>query len=159
MSIKVGDRIPDVQVHVLENGMPKPVSTASVLGTGKVVLFAVPGAFTPGCSAVHLPGYVKGAADLKSKGIDQIVCISVNDPWAMDAWQKSAGAEAIVMLADGSGAFTQAVGLAFDGSGFGLGVRSQRYSALIEDGIVKELNVESGPGVDVSACEVMLKKV
>lgn len=159
MAIKVGDRIPDVQVHVLENGMPKPVSTGEVLGAGKVVLFAVPGAFTPGCSAVHLPGYVKGAADLKAKGIDRVVCISVNDAWAMDAWQKSAGAEAITMLGDGSGTFANAMGLAFDGSGFGLGVRSQRYSALIENGIVKELNVESGPGIDVSTCEVMLKKI
>ena len=145
MTIKVGDRIPDVQVHVLENGMPKPVSTGEVLGTGRVVLFAVPGAFTPGCSKVHLPGYVQHGAELKAKGVDSIVCISVNDAWTMDAWAESQGAKDIVMLGDGSG--------------FGLGVRSQGYSALLENGIVKELNVEPGAGVDVSACEVMLKKV
>ena len=159
MTIKVGDRIPDVQVHVLENGMPKPVSTGEVLGKGRVVLFAVPGAFTPGCSKVHLPGYVQHGAELKAKGVDAIVCISVNDAWTMDAWAESQGAKDIVMLGDGSGVFTQAMGLAFDGSGFGLGVRSQRYSALLENGVVKELNVEPGAGVDVSACEVMLKKV
>jgi len=159
MSIKVGDRIPDVQVHVLENGMPKPVSTAEVLGSGRVVLFAVPGAFTPGCSKVHLPGYVQHGAELKAKGVDKIVCISVNDAWTMDAWAESQGASDIVMLGDGSGTFTEAMGLTFDGSGFGLGIRSQRYSALLENGIVKELNVEAGAGVDVSACEAMLKKV
>lgn len=159
MSVKVGDRIPDIQVHVLANGMPSPVSTGEVLGTGKVVLFAVPGAFTPGCSMVHLPGYIQHGAELKAKGVDKIVCISVNDPWVMDAWAQSAGAGDIVMLADGGGAFTQAMGLVLDGSGFGLGIRSQRYSALIENGVVKELNIEAGAGVDVSACEVMLKKV
>ena len=137
----------------------KPVSTGEVLGKGRVVLFAVPGAFTPGCSKVHLPGYVQHGAELKAKGIDAIVCISVNDAWTMDAWAESQGAGDIVMLGDGSGVFTQAMGLAFDGSGFGLGVRSQRYSALVENGIVKELNVEPGAGIDVSSCEVMLKKV
>jgi len=159
MSVKVGDRIPDVQVHVLVNGMPSPVSTGEVLGKGKVVLFAVPGAFTPGCSMTHLPGYIKHGAELKAKGVEKIVCISVNDPWVMDAWAQSAGSGDIVMLGDGGGAFTQAMGLVLDGSGFGLGIRSQRYSALIEDGVIKELNVEAGPGVDVSACEVMLTKV
>ena len=142
MSIKVGDRIPDVQVHILVEGAPKPVSTAEVLGSGKVVLFAVPGAFTPGCSKVHLPGYVQHGAELKAKGVSKIVCVSVNDPWVMDAWAQSAGATDIVMLGDGGGAFTQAMGLTLDGSGFGLGIRSQRYSALIENGVVKELNIE-----------------
>ncbi len=160
MSVKVGDRIPDVQVHVLgDNGMPAPVRTGEVLGSGKVVLFAVPGAFTPGCSQVHLPGYVKNSADLRAKGVDKIVCISVNDPWVMDAWSKAQGAGDIVMLADGTGAFTDAMGLSLDGSGFGLGMRSQRYSAVINNGVVTELNVESGPGVDVSACEVIMKKL
>lgn len=160
MAIKVGDRIPDVQVHVLgDNGMPAPVSTGEVLGSGKVVLFAVPGAFTPGCSQVHLPGYVKNGAELRAKGVSKIVCVSVNDPWVMDAWSKAQGAGDIVMLADGSGAFTAAMGLALDGSGFGLGMRSQRYSAVITDGVLTELNVEAGAGVDVSACEVIMKKL
>lgn len=160
MAIKVGDRIPDVQVHVLgDNGMPAPVNTGEVLGSGKVVLFAVPGAFTPGCSQVHLPGYVKNSAELRAKGISKIVCVSVNDPWVMDAWSKAQGAGDIVMLADGSGAFTAAMGLALDGSGFGLGMRSQRYSAVITDGVLTEINVEAGPGVDVSACEVIMKKL
>ncbi|MEY4372037.1 MAG: hypothetical protein RL219_806 [Actinomycetota bacterium] len=160
MAVKVGDRIPDVQVHVLgDDGMPKPVNTTEVLGSGKVVLFAVPGAFTPGCSQVHLPGYVKHGAELRAKGVSKIVCISVNDPWVMAAWAKAQGADDIVMLADGAGAFTNAMGLALDGSGFGLGMRSQRYAAIINNGVIAELNVEAGPGIDVSACEVMMKKV
>jgi peroxiredoxin len=160
MAVKVGDHIPDVQVHLLgEDGMPQPVSSASVLGTGKVVMFAVPGAFTPGCSKVHLPGYVQHGAELKAKGVDKIVCVSINDPWVMDAWAQAQGAKDIVMVGDGAGAFTKAMGLEFDGAGFGLGMRSQRYSALIDNGVIKELNVEAGPGIDVSACEVMLKKV
>jgi peroxiredoxin len=158
MAIAVGDEIPNVTLHVLgENGMPSPVQSHDVLGTGKVVLFAVPGAFTPGCSMVHLPGYVKNQAALRAKGIQTIACISVNDPWVMDNWGKTSGADGIVMLADGAGAFTKAMGLEMDGSGFGLGFRSQRYSAILEDGVVKELNVEEGPGITVSACEVVLE--
>ena len=160
MSVKVGDRVPDVEVHVLSaEGRPTPVSTGDVLGTGKVVLFAVPGAFTPGCSKVHLPGYVQHGADLKAKGVDKIVCVSVNDPWVMDAWATSAGATDIVMLGDGSGRFTEAMGLKMDGSGFGLGFRSQRYAAVITDGVITELDVEPGGGIDVSACEAIIKKV
>ena len=160
MSVKVGDRVPDVEVHVLSaEGRPTPVSTAEVLGSGKVVLFAVPGAFTPGCSKVHLPGYVAHGAELKAKGVDKIVCVSVNDPWVMDAWATSAGATDIMMLGDGSGRFTEAMGLKMDGSGFGLGSRSQRYAAVITDGVITELDVEPGPGIDVSACEAILKKV
>jgi peroxiredoxin len=157
MSIAVGDTIPNVTVHILdENGVPKPVQTHDVLGTGKVVLFAVPGAFTPGCSNVHLPGYVKNRDSLHAKGVDTIACISVNDPWVLDSWSKAHGADGIIMLGDGSGAFAKAVGLDMDGSGFGLGVRSLRYSAILEDGVVKELNVEEGPGITVSACEIVL---
>lgn len=157
MAIAVGEKIPNVTLHVLgENGMPSPVQSHDVLATGKVVLFAVPGAFTPGCSMVHLPGYVKNQAALRAKGVQTIACISVNDPWVMDNWGKTSGADGIVMLADGAGAFTKAIGLEMDGSGFGLGFRSQRYSAILEDGVVKELNVEEGPGISVSACEVVL---
>jgi peroxiredoxin len=156
MAISVGDKIPNVQLRVLSaSGMPEPVNSHDVLAKGTVVLFAVPGAFTPGCSMIHLPGYVKNRESLKAKGVETIACISVNDPWVMDAWGKAQGADGIVMLADG-GEFTKAVGLEMDGSGFGLGTRSQRYSAILKDGVVQEINIEDGPGVSVSACEVVL---
>ena len=160
MSVKVGDKVPDIEVHVLSaEGRPTPVRTGEVLGQGKVVLFAVPGAFTPGCSKVHLPGYVEHGAELKAKGVDKIVCVSVNDPWVMDAWAQAQGATDIVMLGDGGGKFTEAMGLVMDGSGFGLGIRSQRYAAVITDGVITELDVEAGGGIDVSACQAILKKV
>ncbi|MEY3341898.1 MAG: hypothetical protein RL413_616 [Actinomycetota bacterium] len=156
MAISVGDKIPNVQFRVLgSSGMPETVSSHDVLGKGKVVVFAVPGAFTPGCSMVHLPGYVKNREALKAKGVETIACVSVNDPWVMDAWGKAQGADGILMLAD-SGDFTKSVGLEMDGSGFGLGTRSQRYSAILQDGVVTEINVEQGPGVTVSACEIVL---
>lgn len=157
MTIKVGDTIPNVTVHVLdENGAPKAVQTHDVLGKGKVVLFAVPGAFTPGCSNIHLPGYVKNREALRAKGVETVACISVNDPWVMDSWSKAYGAEGIVMVSDGSGVFAKAVGLDADVSAFGLGIRSRRYSAILENGVVQELNVEEGPGITVSACEIVL---
>lgn len=157
MTISVGSHIPDVTLHVLaDTGMPQPVSSLDALGKGKVVLFAVPGAFTPGCSMVHLPGYVQNQAELRAKGVDTIACISVNDPWVMDSWSKASGAEGIVMLADGAGEFAKAMGLELDGSAFGLGPRSQRYSAIIDNGVITELNVEEGAGISVSACEVVL---
>jgi len=157
MTIAVGDRIPDVTLHVLgPDGMPKPVRSGEVLGTGRVVLFAVPGAFTPGCSKFHMPGFVAHGGELKAKGIDTVACIGVNDPWVMEAWAKDQGSSDIVMLADGAGEFTRAVGLEFDGSGFGLGLRSQRYAAVIDDGVVTQLHVEPGPGVSVSSCEAVL---
>lgn len=160
MGVQVGDRVPDVQAHVLsDEGKPTAVSTAEILGTGKVVLFAVPGAFTPGCSRVHLPGYVQKGAELKAKGVDKIVCVSVNDPWVMDEWAKAQGAEGIVMLADGTGAFAQAMDLVMDGSAFGLGLRSKRYAAVIENGVFTELDVEAAGSIEVSTCDAMLKKV
>jgi len=161
MAISVGDKIPDVEVRRLnEEGMPEPVRTGDVLGARKVVLFAVPGAFTPGCSKIHLPGFVRGAADLAAKGVDTIACIAVNDAWVMDAWAKSQGAEGtIVMLADGNGDFAEAMGLVLDGAGIGLGKRSQRYAAVIENGVITSLDVEEKPGVDVSTCENVLKKL
>ena len=156
MAISVGDKIPNVQFRVLgSSGMPETVNSHDVLGKGKVVVFAVPGAFTPGCSMVHLPGYVKNREALRAKGVETIACVSVNDPWVMDAWGKAQGADGILMLAD-SGDFTKSVGLEMDGSGFGLGTRSQRYSAILQDGVVTEINVEQGPGVTVSACEIVL---
>src|SRR3954471_6446282 len=157
---QVGDRIPDVEVRVMNaEGAPETVKTGDVLGSGKVVLFAVPGAFTPGCSKIHLPGYVANADELKAKGVDTIACIAVNDAWVMDAWAKDQGADDIVMLADGSGEFAKAMGLEFDGSGFGLGKRSQRYAAVIEDGTITQLEVEPKPGVDVSSCDSILEKL
>ncbi len=160
MAIEVGDQIPDVTLRVLnENGMPAPVQSSEMLGKGKVVLFAVPGAFTPGCSNVHLPGYVQGASDLAAKGVDKVVCISVNDAWTMDAWAQAQGAEGVEMAADGNGDFANAMGLVMDGSGFGLGSRSKRYAAVIEDGTVTALEVEPAGEIGVSSCPSILGKL
>lgn len=160
MPVSVGDQVPDVEAQVMgEDGMPKQVRTGEVLGTGKVVLFAVPGAFTPGCSKVHLPGFVEGADELFAKGVDKIVCTAVNDAWVMQAWAEAQGADRIVMLADGSAKFAEAMGLTMDGSGFGLGTRSQRYAAVIEDGKITSLDVEPSPGIDVSSCQAVLSRL
>jgi peroxiredoxin len=160
MAISVGDRIPDVKLHTPSSEGPKPVQSTDVLGTGKVVLFAVPGAFTPTCSDYHLPGFVLRADDIKGKGVDTIACVSVNDPFVMGAWGASQDVnDSVVMLADGNGDFTKAVGLEMDGSGFGLGIRSQRYAAIIEDGVVTELLVEPGPGLKASSADEVLAKL
>jgi glutaredoxin/glutathione-dependent peroxiredoxin len=160
MAIKTGDRIPDVEVRTMGPDGPQAVRTGEVLGTGRVVLFAVPGAFTPGCSKIHLPGFVQHADELSAKGVDRVACVGVNDAWVMDAWGKSQGVgDKILMLADGNADFTRAMGLELDGSGIGLGVRSQRYAAVIEDGIVTRLDVEKSPGVDVSSCEAVLSRL
>ena len=160
MAVSVGDNVPDIEVRVLnDEGAPTPVQTGDVLGTGKVVLFAVPGAFTPGCSKVHMPGFVQNEAELAAKGVDKVVCISVNDAWVMGAWAAEQGAKDIMMLADGNGEFTEAMGLVMDGSGFGLGTRSRRYAAIIEDGVVTSLDVEEGGGVEVSSCEMVISKL
>jgi alkyl hydroperoxide reductase subunit AhpC len=157
MAIQVGDRIPDIKVMTWGAEGPTPVQTGDVLGTGKVVIFAVPGAFTPTCSDFHLPGYVLRAEELRAKGVDKVVCVSVNDPFVMNAWgeQQNVGTD-VVMLADGNAEFAQAVGLVMDGSGFGLGTRSQRYAAVLEDGVVTMLNVEPGGGMTVSGVEEVL---
>jgi len=161
MAISVGDKVPDVGVKVLgSDGMPQTVQTSEVLGRGKVVLFGLPGAFTPGCSRLHLPGYVQGASELAGKGVSKVVCLSVNDAWVMDAWAKDQGVgDTIEMLADGNGEFTKAMGLEMDGSGYGLGSRSRRYAAVIEDGIITALEVEPAGGVDVSSCSNILNKL
>ncbi len=157
MSINEGDRIPDVKVTVPgDDGMPQPAQTGELLGKGKVVLFAVPGAFTPGCSNTHMPGFVVKVDDLKAKGVDTIACIAVNDSWVMHAWGEDQNAGPIQLIADGNADFAKAMGLEMDGSSFGLGTRSQRYAAIIEDGVVKKLLVEPGPGVDVSSAESVL---
>jgi peroxiredoxin len=160
MAISVGDKIPDIEVRTMGAEGPQAVRTSEVLGEGRVVLFAVPGAFTPGCSKIHLPGFVANADALKAKGVDRIACIAVNDPWVMQAWGESQGVgDKIVMLADGNGDFTRAMGLEFDGAVVGLGSRSKRYAAVIEDGIVTQLDVEEKPGVDVSSCEAVLSRL
>ena len=136
---------------------PQKASTGELLGSGRVVLFAVPGAFTPGCSKVHLPGFVEGTKDLKGKGVDKVACIAVNDAFVMDAWGKDQGVgDDITMVADGNGNFTEAMGLVMDGSGFGLGSRSKRYAAIIEDGVVTNLAVDEAGGVDLSSCSNVL---
>jgi peroxiredoxin len=160
MSIAEGDKIPDVEVKTMGAEGPQSVRTGEVLGTGKVVLFAVPGAFTPGCSKIHLPGYVQHGDELKAKGVSTIACVAVNDPWVMQAWADAQGATGkIVMLADGNGEFTRAMGLDVDLSIAGLGSRSQRYAAIIDDGVITSLDVEPNPGVDVSKCENILAKI
>ena len=157
MTIAVGDSIPDVQLRTMTSEGPKPVSSSEVLGKGKVVLFAVPGAFTPTCSDHHLPGFVLRADEIRAKGVDTIVCLSVNDPFVMGAWGRDQEVgDRVLMVADGNGEFTRAVGLELDGSGFGLGTRSQRYAAILEDGVVTSLFVEQKPGLDVSSAESVL---
>ena len=156
MAISVGDKLPDVTlVKATENG-PEQVSSADYFAGKKVALFSVPGAFTPTCSARHLPGYVEKAADLKAKGIDEIAATAVNDAFVMGAWNKAAGSDDITMLADGNAQFAEAVGLTMDGSGFGMGKRGQRFSMIVEDGIVKELNVEAPGDFSISSAEHML---
>ena len=160
MSVKIGDKIPDVEVRTMGEQGPETVRTGQVLGTGKVVLFAVPGAFTPGCSKIHLPGFVANADDVLAKGVDKIACIAVNDAWVMQAWGESQGVgDKILMLGDGNADFTKAMGLEFDGGGIGLGLRSRRYAAVIEDGVITSLDVEEKPGVDVSSCESVLTRL
>lgn len=156
MAISVGDKLPEVTlVKATENG-PEQVSSSEYFAGKKVALFSVPGAFTPTCSARHLPGYVEKAAELKAKGVDEIAATAVNDAFVMGAWNKAAGSEDITMLADGNGDFAEAVGLTMDGSGFGMGKRGQRYSMIVEDGVVKELNVEAPGDFSVSSAEHML---
>lgn len=157
MSISVGDTIPNVKVMVATKEGPQAAETGELLGSGKIALFAVPGAFTPTCSAKHLPGFVEKAGEFSAKGVDKIVCMSVNDAFVMNAWAKDQNAgEKVVMLADGNGEFANALGLVMDGKGFGMGERSQRFSAVIEDGVVKQLNVEAPGAFEVSTAEHML---
>lgn len=157
MTIKAGDKVPTATLKVMTADGPSGVSTDELFGKGKVVLFSVPGAFTPTCSAKHLPGFVEHAAAIKAKGIDRIVCIAVNDVFVMNAWGKSAGVGAdIVMAADGNGEFTRALGLELDATGFGMGKRGQRFALIAENGVVKAVYVE-GPGeFKVSSAEYVL---
>jgi peroxiredoxin len=161
MAIKVGDTLPsDVKFKEMGESGPKDVPVSDLFKGKRVVVFAVPGAFTPTCSMKHLPGFVSGAQTLKAKGVDDIVCVSVNDAFVMDAWGKAQGAAGKVrMLADGNGEFTRAIGLELDASGFGMGKRSQRYAMVVKDGKVEQLHVEPGGGLNVSSCEAVSAKL
>lgn len=157
MAIKAGDRIPNGKFSLMTKDGPGSLSTQELFSGKKVVLFSVPGAFTPTCSNSHLPGYIKHAADIKAKGVDTIACMAVNDAFVMDAWGKDRGVgDKILMLADGNGEFTRALGLELDANGFGMGKRSQRFSMVVNDGIVEELNVEAPREFKVSTAECVL---
>ncbi len=161
MTIQIGDRIPDATLAQATAEGPKPVSTAEVFGGKTVALFAVPGAFTPTCSARHLPGFKDHLADFRGKGVDAVACLSVNDAFVMKAWAESQGIEGdeIIMLADGNGELTRALGLALDASGFGMGQRSQRYSMLVKDGVVTQLNIEQGGEFKVSSADHLVAQL
>jgi glutaredoxin/glutathione-dependent peroxiredoxin len=158
MAIKVGDKIPAAKLQIKTKDGVQTKTTDEIFGGKKVVLFALPGAFTPTCSAKHLPGFVNNHQALKSKGIDSVACLSVNDAFVMDAWGKDQGVEdKVMMLADGNGEFTKAVGLTMDGTGYGMGLRSQRYAMVLDNGVIKTLNVEAPGAFEVSSAEAILK--
>ncbi len=160
MTIAVGDTIPDVTVQIPTPDGPKPAQTSDLLGKGRVVLFGVPGAFTPTCSDHHLPGFVLRADDLGAKGVDTIACMSVNDAFVMGAWGESQGVgESVVLIADGSAVFTKALGIELDLSGGGLGIRCRRFAAILEYGVVKELSLEQGGALEVSSADAVLAKL
>jgi len=160
MSIQVGDRLPEATFTTMTAEGPKPLTTAEVFTGKKVVLFSVPGAFTPTCSKQHLPGYVKQADDLKAKGVAAIACLAVNDVFVMDAWAKSQGADGkVLMLADGNAAFTRQIGLELDASKHGMGTRSQRFSMIVDDGVVSTLNIEAPGKFEVSSCEATARQL
>ncbi|MYA16342.1 MAG: peroxiredoxin [Gammaproteobacteria bacterium] len=157
MAIQEGDRLPEATLHVMRDGRPTAVTTGDLFGGKKVVLFAVPGAFTPTCSQAHLPGYVANADEIKAKGVDSIVCVAVNDAFVMDAWGADGNAGELVMAGDGNGDFTAALGLEMDGRGFGLGTRSERYAMIVDDGVVTKLAVEAPGAFEVSKAEAILE--
>ena len=156
MAIQVGDRIPDVQLALATPEGPVPVKSRDYFAGKRIALYAVPGAYTPTCSARHLPSYVEKAAELKGKGVDEIVATSVNDAFVMGAWNRDQGSQDITMLADGNGEFAEALGLTMDGSKFGMGKRSQRYSAIVNDGVIEQLNIEAPGEYSASSAETML---
>ncbi|HZG90699.1 MAG TPA: peroxiredoxin [Pseudonocardia sp.] len=158
MSISAGDKLPDVELRTMTPDGPTTVRTGSVLGRGRVVLFAVPGAFTPGCSNVHLPGFVERAGELRGKGVDTIACVAVNDAFVMDAWGRAHGADDILLLADGNAEFAEAMGLVVDRAEAGMGRRSKRYAAVVEDGVVRSIDVDDR-GIDASSCANLLLKL
>lgn len=160
MTIKIGDKIVDCKIMVATKEGPASVQTADLFANGNIAMFAVPGAFTPTCSAKHLPSYLHNARYLKAKGIDKIICMSVNDAFVMSAWAKDQGVKSeFIMLADGNGDFAKALGLELDGRGFGLGIRSQRFSLITKNGILTHLFVEQGGEYKVSSAEYMLANI
>ena len=156
MSIQTGDRIPEVTLTTMTDSGPSPISTTELFGGKRVVLFSVPGAFTPTCSAKHLPSFVDNAEDILAKGVDTIACMAVNDVFVMNAWGKSANAKRLLMLADGNGEFTRALGLELDATAFGMGQRSQRFALVADDGVVTDLFVEAPGEFRVSSAEHVL---
>ncbi|MBI3675559.1 MAG: peroxiredoxin [Proteobacteria bacterium] len=160
MTIKVGDKVPSGTLMQMKGGTPQPVKTDDFFAGKKVVLFALPGAFTPTCSAKHLPGFIQNADAIKHKGVDAIACLSVNDAFVMGAWGDQQGTgDKVAMLADGNGDFTKQLGLEMDASRFGMGKRSQRFSMVVDNGVVKQLNVEEPGAFAVSSAEHVLKQL
>jgi len=158
--IQPGDKIPEATLHEMGDGRPQAISSTALLGSGRTVLFALPGAYTPTCSAAHLPGFVVKADELREKGVDQIVCLSVNDAFVMHAWGREHNADDRVrMIGDGNGDFSRALGLTFDASGAGLGERSQRYAMVVEDGVLRDLAVEQPGKFEVSSAEAVLARL
>jgi glutaredoxin/glutathione-dependent peroxiredoxin len=156
--VKIGDKIPAIKLMVATADGPREADTATLFGPGKVVLFAVPGAFTPTCSAKHLPGFVEHLADFKAKGVDRVICMAVNDAFVLGAWaREQKTGDGIIMLSDGSGIFTKALGLELDLTARNLGVRSQRFALIAQDGVVTHLAVEEPGGFDVSRAEAILE--
>lgn len=160
MTIKIGDKIPSATLMQMKGGAPQPLKTDDLFSGKKVVVFALPGAFTPTCSAKHLPGFVQKADEIRKHGVDAIACISVNDAFVMGAWGEQQGAgDKVLMLADGNGDFTRALGLEMDASRFGMGRRSQRFSMIVDNGVVKHLNIEEPGAFSVSSAEHVLQQL
>ena len=159
MSINVGDRIPSTTFMKATAEGPQPVPSTDFFSGRRVALFSVPGAFTPTCSARHLPGFVEKADELKAKGVDEIACTAVNDAFVMGAWAESANASNVTMLSDGNGQFAEALGLTMDGSKYGMGTRGQRFSMIVNDGVVEQLNVEEPGAFNVSSADYMLDRL
>jgi peroxiredoxin len=160
MRIKIGDRIPSAILMHKKDGTPQPVKTDDLFAGKKVAVFALPGAFTPTCSAKHLPGFVQHADDFRKKGVDVVACVSVNDAFVMGAWGENQGVgDKVMMLADGNGDFTRALGLEMDATKYGMGKRSQRFSMLVDDGVVRQLNIEEPGAFSVSSAEHMLQQL
>jgi peroxiredoxin len=156
MTIKVGDKLPEGAFSVMGSEGPTGITTTDIFAGKKVVVFAVPGAFTPTCAIAHLPGFVVKYDEIIAKGVDTVACLSVNDVFVMDAWGKSSNAENLLMLADGNGTYATALGLELDGTGFGMGIRSKRFAMIVNDGVVELLNIDES-GFEVSSAEAVLK--
>ncbi|MEX0619416.1 MAG: peroxiredoxin [Pseudohongiellaceae bacterium] len=159
MSIKEGDKIPSVTLKTMGSQGPEDIATDQIFNGKKVVLFAVPGAFTPGCSKAHLPGFVVNADKIKAKGVDAIVCLAVNDAFVMDAWRQTQNADQILMVGDGNGELTRAMGMEMDASGHGMGTRCKRLAMIVEDGTVTHLGVEPPGSMEASSAETILKQL